>query len=167
MRRRRDAIVSNSGEGAFTRLSSGTPIRPLSLALLPVFASLSFAARSLFGIGAAIVFAVLLVRTGSEAGSLTASTKPVAAGTVTAAGASAVAPASFYSAPFEKQASAAALTALGRVLFSEAALSASGRMSCASCHDPARAYGPPDARSVRLGGRDGAAAGVRAVPSLR
>ena len=75
--------------------------------------------------------------------------------------------ASFYSAPFERHPNAAALTVLGRALFSDKALSASGRMSCASCHDPARAYGPPDGASVQRGGVDGRRAGVRAVPSLR
>jgi len=77
------------------------------------------------------------------------------------------APVSFYSAPFERHPNAAALTVLGRALFSEKALSASGRVSCASCHDPARAYGPPDGASVQRGGVDGGTPGVRAVPSLR
>ena len=40
-------------------------------------------------------------------------------------------------------------------------------MSCASCHDPAHAYGPPDDRSVRLGGPGLHDEGRRAVPSLR
>lgn len=56
---------------------------------------------------------------------------------------------------------------LGRQLFFDTALSASGRMSCASCHDPAHAYGPPNGRAVQLGGRDMRHAGTRAVPSLR
>ena len=88
----------------------------------------------------------------------------MAASLCSAAGAG---PASFYNAPFERHPNAAELTTLGRTLFSERGLSASGRMSCASCHDPARAYGPPDGASVRLGGADGKTAGVRAVPSLR
>ncbi|BFI94645.1 MAG: cytochrome c peroxidase [Rhodanobacter sp.] len=56
---------------------------------------------------------------------------------------------------------------LGRQLFFDKALSASGQLACASCHDPAHAYGPPDGRAVRLGGKDGRRAGTRAVPSLR
>ena len=60
-----------------------------------------------------------------------------------------------------------ALDALGRALFSEKALSASGLMSCATCHDPAHAYGPPNGLSVQYGGKDGQQAGARAVPSLR
>ncbi|WP_085314973.1 cytochrome-c peroxidase [Derxia lacustris] len=76
-------------------------------------------------------------------------------------------PASFYGTPFERQPSPAELTELGRALFSDARLSASGRVSCASCHDPAHAYGPPDGRAVRLGGADLRQPGLRAVPSLR
>lgn len=62
---------------------------------------------------------------------------------------------------------ATALADLGRRLFADPALSASGTLSCASCHDPKRAFGPPNARAVQLGGSDMRQAGVRAVPSLR
>ena len=58
------------------------------------------------------------------------------------------------------------MTELGRVMFSDPALSASGRMSCASCHDPLHAFGPPDGRAVQLGGPDLRQPGHRAVPSL-
>ncbi|MDR3451268.1 MAG: cytochrome c peroxidase [Rhodoferax sp.] len=61
----------------------------------------------------------------------------------------------------------AAMAALGRVLFFDPSLSASGRLSCASCHSPDHAYGPPNALAVQFGGRDGHTPGVRAVPSLR
>lgn len=57
--------------------------------------------------------------------------------------------------------------ALGRQLFFDTALSASKRMSCASCHSPAHAYGPPDGRAVQRGGPHLDLAGTRAVPSLR
>ncbi len=60
----------------------------------------------------------------------------------------------------------AALTVLGRQMFADPLLSASGRMSCASCHSPAQAFGPPNARSVQLGGKDMRQSGLRAVPSL-
>ncbi|MBX3622480.1 MAG: c-type cytochrome [Rhizobacter sp.] len=53
-----------------------------------------------------------------------------------------------------------ALTALGRALFFDRTLSASGRLACASCHDPHHAYGPPPGQALRPGG-------LRAVPSLR
>jgi cytochrome c peroxidase len=59
------------------------------------------------------------------------------------------------------------LTELGRALFFDPALSASGRLSCASCHDPAFAYGPSGASPVALGGKDMRAVGLRAIPSLR
>jgi cytochrome c peroxidase len=59
------------------------------------------------------------------------------------------------------------LTALGRSLFFDPALSASGKLSCASCHDPAHAYGPPNALPVEAGGKDMRQMGLRSVPSLR
>ncbi|MES1261777.1 MAG: cytochrome c peroxidase, partial [Acidobacteriota bacterium] len=59
------------------------------------------------------------------------------------------------------------LTELGRGMFFDSGLSASGKMSCSTCHDPAFAYGPPNGLAVQLGGRDGRQAGRRAVPSLR
>jgi cytochrome c peroxidase len=73
----------------------------------------------------------------------------------------------FYANTFEKNPSAAALTALGRALFSDAALSASGKISCATCHDPAHDFGPPNDLAVQPGGGDGRGVGVRAVPSLK
>jgi cytochrome c peroxidase len=62
---------------------------------------------------------------------------------------------------------AAALAALGRTLFFDPSLSASGQMACASCHDPAHAFGPANALSVQLGGKDMTQPGLRAVPSLK
>lgn len=59
------------------------------------------------------------------------------------------------------------VAALGRKLFFDPSLSASGQLSCASCHSPAHAYGPPDGRAVRLGGVALDQQGMRAVPSLR
>jgi len=55
---------------------------------------------------------------------------------------------------------------LGRRLFYDRRLSASGRLACASCHDPAHAFGPPGASAVMLGGSDARTSGFRAVPSL-
>jgi cytochrome c peroxidase len=40
-------------------------------------------------------------------------------------------------------------------------------MACASCHDPAHFYGPPNDLAVQRGGIDGRQSGVRSVPSLR
>jgi cytochrome c peroxidase len=62
---------------------------------------------------------------------------------------------------------AAALESLGRKLFADPSLSASGRMACATCHDPRYAFGPPNARDVQLGGKTLRQPGLRAVPSLR
>jgi len=56
---------------------------------------------------------------------------------------------------------------LGKKIFFDKSLSASGAMSCATCHDPDHAYGPPNDLAVQLGGPDGRAPGTRAVPSLR
>jgi cytochrome c peroxidase len=52
-------------------------------------------------------------------------------------------------------------------MFFDASLSASGRISCASCHDPSYAYGPPNAIPVQRGGQDLERWGIRAVPSLK
>ena len=73
----------------------------------------------------------------------------------------------FYSRSFEPMPSAAALSALGRQLFADPTLSASGRIACATCHDPQHDFGPANSRAVQRGGADGRSAGVRAVPSLK
>jgi cytochrome c peroxidase len=62
---------------------------------------------------------------------------------------------------------AAQLEALGRKLFADPSLSASGRMACATCHDPDHAFGPADALAVQFGGQDMHQPGIRAVPSLK
>jgi len=59
------------------------------------------------------------------------------------------------------------VASLGRLMFFDPSLSVSGRQSCASCHDPAHAYGPPDGRAVQPGGPNMQRVGTRAVPSLR
>jgi cytochrome c peroxidase len=59
-----------------------------------------------------------------------------------------------------------AMAELGRQIFYDSGLSSSGRMSCASCHSPQHAYGPPNDAPVMLGGPDLSRPGVRAVPSL-
>jgi cytochrome c peroxidase len=72
----------------------------------------------------------------------------------------------FYANTFAKPPSAAALTELGRALFFDPALSASGKLACASCHDPHAAFGPSNDLAVQRGGGDGRHHGVRSVPSL-
>ncbi len=59
------------------------------------------------------------------------------------------------------------LARLGQQMFSDKTLSASGRLACASCHDPAHAYAAPNGLPVQAGGARMTRAGVRAVPSLR
>ena len=52
-------------------------------------------------------------------------------------------------------------------MFLDPSLSASGKISCASCHDPRFAYGPPNSLPVQVAGKDLKQWGIRAVPSLR
>lgn len=59
-----------------------------------------------------------------------------------------------------------ALDALGARLFRDPSLSASGKLACASCHDPAHGFGPANALPVQMGGADMKQPGRRAVPSL-
>ncbi len=59
------------------------------------------------------------------------------------------------------------LARLGEHIFHDRNLSGSGRMSCATCHDPERFHGPPNARPVQVGGQFETEFGQRAAPSLR
>lgn len=59
-----------------------------------------------------------------------------------------------------------AVADLGRKMFYDAALSGSGKMSCASCHSPANHYAPDNDRAVQLGGPDLDRPGLRATPTL-
>jgi cytochrome c peroxidase len=56
---------------------------------------------------------------------------------------------------------------IGKQMFFDQSLSGSGKMACATCHDPAHAHAPPNNLAVQLGGARLTTAGVRAVPSLR
>lgn len=62
---------------------------------------------------------------------------------------------------------AAALTELGRKMFFDPSLSASGKQACASCHDPHHAFGPASVSPIETGGQQMDQPGLRAVPSLR
>src|SRR5215469_16456939 len=59
-----------------------------------------------------------------------------------------------------------AMAQLGQKIFYDASLSSSGALSCASCHSPEHAYGPPNDGPVMLGGATLQRQGARAVPSL-
>jgi cytochrome c peroxidase len=61
---------------------------------------------------------------------------------------------------------ARAIAELGRTLFFDSALSASGQMACASCHDPEHGFSAPNGLAVQFGGPDLRRPGLRAVPSL-
>lgn len=65
------------------------------------------------------------------------------------------------------KAQAAAMASLGRKIFFDRTLSASGKMACATCHDPSFAYGPANGSPVQYGGPELKSPGFRAVPSLR
>ena len=69
--------------------------------------------------------------------------------------------------PSPPRPSAVEMAALGRHLFFDRGLSASGRQSCADCHDPGHAFAPGNTLAVQPGGADMTAQGLRAVPSLR
>lgn len=59
-----------------------------------------------------------------------------------------------------------AVALIGRKLFYDPELSGSGKLSCASCHNPQHSYAPVNALSVQRGGADIQQFGVRAVPTL-
>lgn len=56
---------------------------------------------------------------------------------------------------------------LGRQIFHDPSLSASGKQSCASCHDAAFGHAPPNNLAAQLGGADLNLQGGRTAPSLR
>ena len=59
------------------------------------------------------------------------------------------------------------LSRIGRLMFFDPSLSASGKLACATCHDPRYAYGPPPGKAIMLGGKDMKQPGTRAIPSIR
>lgn len=56
---------------------------------------------------------------------------------------------------------------LGREIFYDTSLSSSGRMACATCHNPDDAHAQSNDLPVQFGGPDLETPGFRAVPSLR
>jgi cytochrome c peroxidase len=66
-----------------------------------------------------------------------------------------------------QDARSAAMAAMGKKIFYDPSLSASGTMACATCHNPSFAYGPPNGLPVQYGGPHRKSPGFRAVPSLR
>jgi cytochrome c peroxidase len=74
---------------------------------------------------------------------------------------------SFYATRFSRAATVEEMANLGRRMFFDPGLSASGRLSCATCHDPGSSFAPANGLPVQRGGIGGTQAGLRAVPSLR
>jgi cytochrome c peroxidase len=69
------------------------------------------------------------------------------------------------SAPTAMELSAEA--ALGEKIFRDTSLSASGRQSCASCHDPAFGHSPPNGMAAQFGGADLTLQGTRKASGIR
>lgn len=63
--------------------------------------------------------------------------------------------------------SLSAMAALGERAFNDRTLSGSGRMTCATCHDPDFAHGAPNALAVQVGGQFETEFGLRSAPSIR
>lgn len=59
------------------------------------------------------------------------------------------------------------LAQIGELAYGERVLASSGRMSCATCHDPAFHHGPPNTNPVQVGGTLMTEFGLRAAPSVR
>jgi cytochrome c peroxidase len=55
---------------------------------------------------------------------------------------------------------------VGRKMFFDRSLSGSGKVACATCHDPDHAYAPANDLAVQPGGKTMTDKGTRAVPSL-
>jgi cytochrome c peroxidase len=55
---------------------------------------------------------------------------------------------------------------VGKKMFFDTSLSGSGKMACATCHDPDHAYAPANDLDVQPGGKTMTENGTRAVPSL-
>lgn len=60
-----------------------------------------------------------------------------------------------------------AMAQVGAKAFADVSLSASGRQSCASCHDPAAGHAPANDLASQPGGADLSLSGGRQAPSLR
>lgn len=65
------------------------------------------------------------------------------------------------------QSALSAQAQLGEKIFHDTSLSASGRQSCGTCHDPAFAHAQNNGLAVQFGGARLDVPGFRAVPSLR
>ena len=74
----------------------------------------------------------------------------------------------FYADSFSKRPTVPEMTRLGRSLFFDPLLSASGQLACATCHDPKFAYGPPPKGvTTHVDGKSVPLVIARAIPSLK
>jgi len=69
--------------------------------------------------------------------------------------------------PQPAQSTLSAAAQIGEKIFADASLSASGRIACATCHDPAHALAAAVNEPVPIGGADLDVPGFRNAPSLR
>ena len=69
--------------------------------------------------------------------------------------------------PMQVSVESVAISALGKMIFRDTSLSASGQLACASCHNPDNAHAQTNDLAAQLGGPDLATQGSRAAPSLR
>ena len=76
-------------------------------------------------------------------------------------------PASGDAEPSIRSVPLSAQAALGELIFNDASLSASGRQSCSSCHDPAQAHASPNTLPAQMGGAALEFQGGRNAPSIR
>ncbi|MGN6651299.1 cytochrome-c peroxidase [Trinickia sp.] len=129
--------------------------RHLSIATLCVIAVSAFALAGVIASGRA------------EPSTARAATPPVVEPATASVPAAPAYEKAFYTMIGKRRPSVQAMAALGKALFFDPALSASGKQSCASCHSPTHAYGPSNDLSVQLGGPEMNRTGVRAAPSLR
>jgi len=75
---------------------------------------------------------------------------------------------SFYADTFSKRPTVPEMTRLGRSLFFDPSLSASGQLACSTCHDPKYAYGPPpEGVMIQVNGKPVPLVTARAIPSLK
>jgi cytochrome c peroxidase len=99
------------------------------------------------------------------------SSTPPAIPSATTASASAAAstdtPRAAYAPPDGRRPTVPELTALGRSMFKEPSLSASGKLACASCHSPDNAYSPGNKLAVQRGGAAGRPPGPRGARARR
>jgi cytochrome c peroxidase len=65
------------------------------------------------------------------------------------------------------QAALSPIAVIGKLIFNDPSLSASGRMSCETCHQPEHAHAGPPTDKVALGGPRLDLAGMRNAPSIR